>query len=125
MIDLDQLEARVRRACAPWLPEDTAPLTLAVIAELRCARGERDEARQAFEHEKMARYGREMEAMEDADEARRERDALLAAMAEILGYGRESHTDAVNGLSDLLEAEAKANPDRAWVAAYRALPEPR
>jgi hypothetical protein len=45
VIDLDEVEARVRRACAPWLPEDTAPVTLAIIAELRTVRAELEVAK--------------------------------------------------------------------------------
>lgn len=52
------------------------------------------------------------------------REELLTDLVDILGAGYESHTDAVNGLGDLLFEEAEAEPDAEWVKKLRAL-EPR
>jgi len=138
MIDLDELEARVRRVCAPWLPEDTAPDTLAIIAELRETRDERDEERErdeallALDNEKMARYGREMEAMEVADEALAALAALReAAQAVFARYVlTATTTEIVREMAELGAAlavphaattPAITEPERArpaWLAAY-------
>jgi hypothetical protein len=55
----------------------------------------------------------------------RTREELLLRLVDILESGRESHTDAVNGLESLLYDEAGADPDTEWATKYRALPEPR
>lgn len=53
------------------------------------------------------------------------REQLLEELCDILEAGNSSHTDAVNGLSDLLSAEAEASPGEPWVEKFKAIPEPR
>lgn len=67
-------------------------------------------------------YAQESDSTEDEPVLTREE--LLDALADILEEGLSSHTDAVNGLIDLLESEADKEPNAEWAQKFRAvLPE--